>query len=200
MEKYTAPKYLSDAFNCPYCNVYAHQKWYFNLKGYNNQYGSNLDGLSFNVCEKCGKYVLWINESIIYPFESNVPLPLQEMPDNVKEYYNEARNIFNMSYRGALVLLRIALQELMKELGYESKYLHKNINKILNDDDIEEQVKDAVNIIRNYGNDSAHPDIEIHGDKDTTIFLFNLMNYIVEDRIIRPSKMEKLKEMRESTT
>ena len=68
---------------------------------------------------------------MIYPHSSTAPLPIDEMPENVKELFNEARAVLNQSPRGACALLRLAIQYIVKELGEDEKNLNKAIGSLV---------------------------------------------------------------------
>lgn len=53
---------------------------------------------------------------MIFPSGSNIPMPHTDMPESVKEIYNEAREIASNSPRAAAALLRLALEKLTEEL------------------------------------------------------------------------------------
>ncbi|MEM2995307.1 MAG: hypothetical protein QXI91_04750 [Candidatus Bathyarchaeia archaeon] len=91
--KYVAPSLGMDAFHCPHCEVYAMQYWhdaYIAERGF-----ITVGKLKISFCARCGKYALWIDEKMVYPVSSVAPLPVEDMPENVKEDYVEARNIVN---------------------------------------------------------------------------------------------------------
>jgi len=134
-EKYIAPSFGMDAFHCPHCEVYAAQYWYEGAKGKyvvgHSEYSGFLANLKVSVCARCGKYALWINEKMIYPMPSVAPLPVEDMPENVKEDYLEARNVVSFSPRAAAALLRLALQKLMVSLGETGKDLNDDIANLV---------------------------------------------------------------------
>jgi len=49
---------------------------------------------------------------MIRPNVSNAPLPHEDMPDDVKEIYEEARQVSVFSQRAAAALLRVSLEKL----------------------------------------------------------------------------------------
>ena len=44
-------------------------------------------------------------------------MPLEDMPQVVKELYFEARDVYSISHKSACAILRLAVQHLCKELG-----------------------------------------------------------------------------------
>jgi hypothetical protein len=110
--KYIAPSFGLDAFNCPHCGAYAMQYWhdlYVAERGF-----IPVEKLKISFCARCAQFALWVNEKMVYPVSSITPLPAEDMPEDVKRDYIEARNIVNLSPRAATALLRLALQKLVK--------------------------------------------------------------------------------------
>ena len=134
MSKYFPPIQGKSQFHCPYCHVYANQEW--------EQLYDNVticvDGerVTFSLCAKCQQPTFWIGEKIVYPHIGMFPPTNEDLPDDVKEIYNEAASIANQSPRAACALLRLALQMLLEKLGGSG-----NIN-----DDIKNLVKKGLNL------------------------------------------------------
>ena len=80
---------------------------------YSNNHLNIRHGLSTSKCDHCGKYSVWVEEELIYPRTLWMPEPAEDMPDKVKQIYNEAREIEQASPRAAAALLRVALEELL---------------------------------------------------------------------------------------
>ena len=68
---------------------------------------------------------------MIYPVSSKAPLPVEDMPKDVKEDFIEARNIVNASPRSAAALLRLSLQKLMIHLEEKGKDLNEDIKNLV---------------------------------------------------------------------
>jgi len=79
----------------------------------------------------CNKYTIWIDKILIYPQSSSAPEPIEDMPEEVKQDYLEAKNIVNLSPRAAAALLRLALQKLMIHLGERGKNLNEDIASLV---------------------------------------------------------------------
>lgn len=206
VNKYTAPYFNGDAFNCPYCEAYAHQEWYnmakviipeFRGVGYgssvpDNRHSGRLDDFKISHCSKCGNYSVWFKEEMIFPKVANAPLPFEDMPEDVKEDFLEAREIVNASPRGAGGLLRLALQKLMPHLGEEGKNLNKDIGNLVKKG-LPVEIQQALDSLRVIGNESVHPgDLDLKDDFETVQALFNVINFIVDRMIIQPKKIEEL--------
>ena len=84
-------------------------------------------------CASCQKKSLWIKEyiaqdnadfyedqmncSLIYPNIVSAPEANQDMPEAVKQFYNEAREVADKSPRAAAALLRCALEKTNRKIG-----------------------------------------------------------------------------------
>ena len=119
-DKYVAPKLDLEAFNCPYCGAYSNMKWerVDTVSAYTTC--TNLE-LKIARCTFCHLQSLWCFEEMILPSSSTIPMANSDMPECVKELYNEAREIVNKSPRGAAALLRLALDKLCDEIDVECK-------------------------------------------------------------------------------
>lgn len=193
-EKYTAPFFSGDAFHCPHCGVFAHQRWHKGGRISSRGYLGEIEGLSVSTCERCGNYSLWLEEKMISPISSIAPLPTEDMPPNVKDDFSEARNIVNASPRAAAALLRLALQKLMPHLGESGKDINNDIASLVKKG-LPEKIQKALDTVRVIGNNAVHPgEIDLKDDTETAITLFNLVNMIVDVMITQPKEIDKLYE------
>ena len=144
---YKSPKYKELSFTCPYCNVLAEQKWNElpliidnNGKVILNQYWGISSGItqseligwiSISTCWHCKKYHIWIDDKMIIPNCTNIPLPVKNMPEKVREIYNEARHVYSKSPKAAAALLRLAVQYLCVDLGENGKNINNDIGNLV---------------------------------------------------------------------
>lgn len=201
MEDYLEPEFKKDAFHCPFCEVYAHQKWRYCLLLYNSSPTAHQEhmydqlrvhGWSTSTCSHCGKISFWHDEKLIYPKSSIAPLPNEDMPDEVMIDYLEARNIVNDSPRGACALLRLALQKLMPHLGEKGKNLNEDIGNLVSKG-ISVEIQKALDSVRVIGNDAVHPgELDLKDDDSSAITLFHLINYIIETQISSKKKIDQI--------
>lgn len=186
--KFYPPQYLAKEFNCPYCQVYAKQSW-FKMFTPNNVVVPKSD-VSF--CSHCASYAHWYEKVLIVPNTSTAPIAHQDMPEDIRIDYEEARSIVNTSPRGAAALLRLCIQKLMIELGEKGKNINNDIGALV-EKGLPEEIQRAFDILRVVGNESVHPgELDIRDDSETAIQLFELINFIVEDRITRKKKIAML--------
>lgn len=209
---YKEPKWNESSFTCPLCNVLAEQKWHsvpiiytdgdtnrFDLSGrLAGTYGINgisverVNTISISTCWNCKGYHLWLGDKMLVPEIASIPLPVKSMPEDVKDIYNEARDVYPKSYKASAALLRLALQHLCKELGQEGKNINSDIGNLVKKG-LPVEVQQALDIIRVTGNNAVHPGaIDFEDDKEVSLRLFELLNFIVERMIVEPKKINKM--------
>lgn len=216
MKDYVPPSFGIDAFHCPHCETFAHQKWYDSIhlsKFIRNRFeGSNqidehsyedylgsIHDVSFSICSKCEKdgkdekYVIWINKKMVYPKFSVAPLPAEDMPKDVKKEYLEAREIVDESSRAAAALLRLALEKLVTDnLKAEGRDLDKKIGYLVSKG-LPERIQKSLDSVRVIGNEAVHPgQMNLKDDSETTIALFKLLNFIVEKMITESKEIDQI--------
>ncbi len=114
------------------------------------------------------------------------------MPEDVKEDYEEARLVVEVSPRSAAALLRLALQKLMKHLGESGKNLNDDIANLVKKG-LPEKIQKALDAVRVIGNNAVHPgELDLRDDKETALALFDLLNMIVEVMITQPKKVNEI--------
>ncbi|PZM87658.1 MAG: hypothetical protein DLD55_00035 [candidate division SR1 bacterium] len=180
-DKYIAPKLDSRAFNCPHCGILTQQEWkdlyYFNYDA------KNLSLWKVCFCGHCSLYSIWYDKKMIFPSTSNIPIPHTDMPESVKELYNEAREIAGKSPRAAAALLRVALEKLTEELGETEGKLNTRIGN-LKKKGLPERAIQALDIVRITANEGGSHlgQIDLTGRDNTELVnqLFFLLNFIVE--------------------
>ncbi len=194
-DDYIPPNELSDGFNCPHCGAFAHQTWHdlgmsYDLR--NHSISSFINNAHASQCYKCGNLAYWIDGQMIYPQPSTAPLPSNDMPEDVKKIYSEARNILNSSPRAAAALLRISIEFLMPHLKAEGRDLNDKIGFLVKNG-LDTKIQMALDSLRVIGNHAVHPGlIEINDDNSTALKLFSLINIIIDSTITKERKIEEL--------
>jgi Domain of unknown function (DUF4145) len=191
---YVPPKEGASAFHCPRCNVFAAQAWY---PVYHNvlvvrpghpsiQQSSHLPALQVSHCAHCSQYSYWLDHKLLFPDVTGAPLPHQDMPDTVKEDFNEARSVFGRSPRSSAALLRLSMQKICIHLGLPGKNLTDDIGKLV-EAGLPLEIQQSLDIVRVVGNNQVHPGtLDVRDDPETATHLFELVNLVTEDRIARP--------------
>jgi hypothetical protein len=114
------------------------------------------------------------------------------MPDEIRADFNEAREIFFLSPRGAAALLRLAVQKLCAVLGESGKNINDDIASLVKKG-LSVQIQEALDIVRVIGNEAVHPgQIDLNDDRATAASLFELVNLIIEERISEPKRRAEM--------
>jgi len=132
---------------------------------------------------------------IIFPVDPTGPLPVEDMPDDVKALYDEARSVARMSPKSAAALLRLAVETLMPHLGEKGKKtrLVDKIGNLVKKGLLEKTVQEALDSVRIIGNDAVHPGkIILDENPEVVPRLFNCLNYIVEKQITVGKSLKQL--------
>ena len=77
-------------------------------------------------CRDCKLLSVWIDQKMIYPELYGIE-PDADMPEQAKKTFCEAQSILGKSPRGACMMLRLCLEQLLTELGYSQDNLAKKI-------------------------------------------------------------------------
>lgn len=209
---YKEPKFNENSFTCPYCGTFAEQKWsmYKMLINWENKFEfasytignkignltinqtEELDSISISTCNVCNKYHIWHNDKMIIPTNSPIPMPLEDMPEVVKNLYLEARDVHPISYKASCALLRLALQHLCEELlkDRSTGQINKDIGELVKEA-VPQEFQQALDIVRVVGNNAVHPGKMDESDvEEYAITLFELLNYIVQEKIVRPKMID----------
>lgn len=202
---YVQPSKKLVKYTCPHCNTLSQMKAqnhcfdedydeakfqqshrsFHSIQDYNN-------ALTIHRCECCGKKIIWIDDNYIYP--DIVPEEANpDMPESVKQLYNEAALIANKSPRAACALLRLAIDRLCNELGETDRDINKNIGALVAKG-LPQSVQKALDIVRVVGNKAVHPgqivfDVD---DNATATMLMHLLNMIVTRMITEPNEIDSL--------
>lgn len=198
-KNYVSPDYMKDSFTCPHCGTLSLMNYikvcYFNGIYQTTSNKKNAGGTNWILiatCQNCKKEIIWIDNIYVYPDiiaeEAN-----EDMPDSVKQLYNEASLIYNKSPRAACALLRLAIDRLCNELGETDRDINKNIGELVKKG-LPQAVQQALDVVRVIGNKAVHPgqiafDVD---DKNTATMLMRLLNIIVERMITEPKEIYSL--------
>lgn len=195
--KYISPDKDLKAFTCPHCHTLAQME--------RDTHAFQSDWMSVSIdeaycenavtilkCANCGKKILWIDNEYAYPDLQPIE-PNSDMPTVVKSLYEEAGLIYTKSPRAACALLRLAIDRLCNELGETDRDINKNIASLVKRG-LSVEVQRALDIVRVVGNKAVHPgQIDFDIDNiETTITLFNLVNFVVDELISKPNRIKEL--------
>jgi len=191
--KYYTPKFKEKSFHCPHCGVYANQLWLIGKgQSFVNRNFNSIPDVYFSICHHCDKVSIWYKENLIEPNIGGVPLPNQDLSEEIKEDYLEARDILNKSPRGSAALLRLAIQKLCIEFGGKGKNLNQDIGELVKNE-LPPIVQQSLDYVRVVGNNAVHPgQIDLKDDKESAVRLFDLVNIIANIMITQPKEIEEL--------
>ena len=151
-----------------------------------------VEGLWVCGCAHCKQVSVWYNAAMIYPSSGSAPLPHDELPDDMKGDYEEARSIVSASPRSAAGLLRLVVQKLMVHLGEKGKDINTDIGNLVKNG-LPVEIQEALDSVRVIGNESVHPGtICLNDTPEIAYALFDVVNFIVDDRIAQPKKRASL--------
>jgi len=182
------PEVLEPKFTCPHCNAITQQHWEsrrWNLDHSNSTAGEHVHSA---YCTHCKGYSIWVDEKMLYPDNGGAPSPNSDLPETVKGIYLEAASISEKSPRGAAALLRLALQELCKNLGEKGKDINADIASLVKKG-LPGRVQQALDIVRVTGNNAVHPGQIDVDDPEVVGHLFSLINVIAEYMITMPNRI-----------
>ncbi|OLS22207.1 MAG: hypothetical protein HeimC3_32110 [Candidatus Heimdallarchaeota archaeon LC_3] len=186
------PELKSKSFICFHCSTLAQMEWEkLGIKD-EEDYFSSYTNLWLAECVNCKEFSIWYKKKVLFPdyVSLQTPEPDEDLPDDLKVDFEEARKIVNDSPRGASALLRLVIQKLMKHLGEKGNNINEDIGNLVKNG-LDPEVQKASDIIRVIGNQSVHPgQIDISDDSDTAKKLFLIINYVVKT-MISPKKIIK---------
>jgi hypothetical protein len=193
--EYVLPESWLAAFNCPFCHVFSKQSWYY-MQGSESKsgYGLQLNNNQFLIsnCEHCHSPTIWLEDKMIFPIHSTAEPPNIDLPDDIKNDYEEARMIANQSPRGAAALLRLAIQKLCAHLGQPGKNINADI-KAMVQTGLPPKVQEALDSVRLIGNNAVHPgEINFQDDLSIVNKLFKLVNFIANKMITEPKEIAEI--------
>lgn len=202
--KHIVPQYYRESFHCPHCGVLSEQTWsthgvscnYIqrNRDGHNYNASNVLSDTAIAQCKLCSNFSLWVFENMVYPLSGNVEMVNPDLPDNIKDDYNEAKNIVNISPRGAAALLRLAIQKLCIHLGEKGKNINDDIASLVKKG-LPQAMQQALDSVRVIGNNAVHPGtIDLNDKIEIAHALFGFVNVICEVLISQPNKIKEFYE------
>jgi hypothetical protein len=151
-----------------------------------------MGDLLLAMCSQCDHYSLWLNGKMVYPEQTGVTFPNDDLKEEIKADYNEARAILQRSPRGAAALLRLCVQKVCEQLGEPGRSINDDISSLVKKG-LPATIQKALDIVRVIGNNAVHPgQIDLKDDLTTANKLFELVNLIAQVMITQPKEIEKL--------
>lgn len=153
---------------------------------------SPLENIFVSLCYTCDQTAIWLHDRLLYPSKMTGPAPNPDLSEDVLHDFEEARTILDLSPRGAASLLRLAIEKICIELKAEGNDINQQIAFLVSKG-LPEEVQQALDTIRVIGNEAVHPgQLDLRDDRETATKLFDLVNFIAQDRISRPKQIKAL--------
>lgn len=190
-DTYYPPTFKGTQFTCPHCGVLANQVWKDVVAVSSTR---QFDYIYVSTClnNNCKKECLWMNRVMTIPDMEGLSYPNEDLNQDIKDDYLEARSIVNKSPRGASALLRLALQKLCKQLGEKGENINTDISNLVKKG-LRPSIQKALDIIRVTGNESVHPGIlDMKDNNEVALEMFKLINLIAEVMITEPKRVDIL--------
>lgn len=128
---------------------------------------------------------------MVYPLTGNVEMANPDLPEDIKNDYNEAKDIVNISPRGASALLRLAVQKLCIHLGEKGTNINDDIKSLVKKG-LPATMQQALDSVRVIGNNAVHPGtIDLNDNIEIASALFGFVNIICEMLISQPKKVKE---------
>lgn len=183
--KYVVPQSGLDLYTCPYCGTLARQYHWANSGNLDNGCYPVFENnpVRVSTCENCREICLWYFDQMVYPNLANAPAPNPDMPEDVRNDYEEAASIHMPSPRAAAALLRSAIWKLCIHLGGDGKDIGSYIKEL-----VPEQVQESLAAAKVTGNDAVCPGLIDTDDAEGAGKLFVLLNVITEHMVSMPEK------------
>jgi Domain of unknown function (DUF4145) len=201
--KHIPPALGQKSFHCPQCGVVSEQTWSSNIScqyelirphGQQEFPSFRLQKTQIAKCSHCNEPSIWIKEKMVYPLTGNVEMANPDLPDDIKNDYNEAKDIVNISPRGAAALLRLAVQKLCIHLGEKGKNINDDIESLVKKG-LPKTMQQALDSVRVVGNNAVHPGtIDLNDKIEIAYALFGFVNVICEVLISQPKKIQEFYE------
>lgn len=199
---YHPPVYQAPRFTCPHCLAFSSMDW-APLKA--PKYPLKYTIMA--VCQGCNDHSLWVPTKFVgdslsllsmdyklaYPAISQAPSPEENMPEDIKIDFEEARQVFGASPRAAAALLRLCVQKLCQELLGKKGDIHKQIGELV-EKGLPPRVLKAFDTIRIFGNESVHPGtVNLNDTPEVALALFSLLNMAVRHCITEEKELEAIR-------
>lgn len=199
------PELNASHMTCPHCGVDANQRWHdARIPAGAGSSAAPDQRLRRADCVTCNQSSYWIEEDQVWPVPRAAIAPVEGMPSHLEELYDEARSVFPHSPRAAAGLLRLLIEQHVKQLtptASSGAKLAERIQSLQADGMITVPTFHMLDAVRVAGNEAVHDGvIRAEGDDAATVMdLFRLVNRLtaeaVEDaelatRILGPKKRE----------
>ena len=189
-------------FICPHCRAFTqqmlgrlHTAQRFNIAGSTAGAFNIAAYLAAAECINCRKPSLFFEGNFIWPnISSAAPKPAEDMPESICHDFEEARQIYTVSPRGAAALLRLCVEKLLcGELNTKARNIDGAIGELVAAGRLDPDLQQAADALRVIGNEAVHPGtMDLKDNQSTAFSLFQMINFIVERTITYPKRAQAL--------
>ncbi len=172
-------------FVCPHCGVDAQQTWQdadFPARGT----GEVDTALMRAQCVLCGGRSYWISGEMVWPHPTlGLPGP-DDLPEDLRALYDEARAVAPISPRAGAALLRLLVDRLIASLGAPDGTLSERISSLAAGGQLPTQVVEGLTAVRVHGPAALPPgeiDPDAEDDAGAVLLLWRLVDAIVDTTI-----------------
>lgn len=159
--------------------------------GYGHHHVNNVN---ISQCYSCRELAVWLHDRLIFPQLALAIEASPDMPAHIKLDFDEARQIYPLSPRGAASLLRLSIQKLCIALGEKGKNIDDDIASLVKKG-LSTEIQQALDVVRVIGNEAVHPgQIDLNDDPSIAQTLFELVNMVVDEMISKPNKIKEMYE------
>ncbi len=145
-----------------------------------------------SLCYSCDTFTFWVKDKTIFPITTSDIKPHEDLPPSLRDDFEEATAVLDLSPRSSAALLRLCIQKLMPELGQKGKDLNADIGALVAKG-LDPDVQKALDVVRVIGNNAVHPgQIDLKDDKGTAVTLFQLLDLIIARCITAPKKLNEM--------
>jgi Domain of unknown function (DUF4145) len=179
------PALRAPHFVCPHCGVDAQQVWQdadFPARGT----GEVDTSLLRAQCVLCGGRSYWIDGELVWPHPTLGLPPPEDLPEDLRALYDEARAVAPISPRAAAALLRLLVDSLVGSLGATDGTLTVRIARLAAEGHLPTQVVEGLTAARVHGSASLRPgeiDPDAEDDPGVVLLLCRLVDTIVDTAI-----------------
>ena len=166
----------------------------FLAKSWNTKYMYlDLYNTFVSKCFNCQAISIWIRDKLVYPRRGEVPPANPDLSKDIRQDYDEASRILDLSPRGAAALLRLAIQKLCIELKQPGKNLNDDIGALVATGRLDSCAREAIDAVRVIGNNAVHPgQMDLRDNRPIAESLFRLLNLIAEKMISGPKHVKEV--------
>ncbi|OBB26314.1 hypothetical protein A5792_04275 [Mycolicibacterium peregrinum] len=182
-------------YTCPYCDTLTGQHHRKVLIDQVSDPPKVDESAKRTRCNACNIVSWWVNGVLVYPpVAKTAEPPIEGMPEDVLDLYNEARMVADLSPRSASALLRTALEVLTtNHLGQDGVRLNDAIGNLVQAGRLDDELQQAMDVLRLTGNGAVHPrEVRLDDNSNDATAMFELLNLVVDRLVVRPARIRKL--------